>query len=175
MIPSTTNNSPLCKDTSTEVRASPSEVKKLDDRMFEPFSRKAKAQTAAPMEVIFSTWLPRSDGSYLQHMAAPVCKELGDDELVAEKHDAEQNDADGRICLETQKQGLFHPVQMTGSVIEREDRHNAVRQPHEHLDPQVQHIIDGRKCSYSHFSTVLHHHPVEEECTTVPPSTSMAK
>ena len=34
----------------------------------------------------------RSDGSYLQHMAAPVCKELGDDELVAEKHDAEQND-----------------------------------------------------------------------------------
>ena len=60
MIPSTTNNSPLCKDTSTEVRASPSEVKKLDDRMFEPFSRKAKAQTAAPMEVIFSTWLPPS-------------------------------------------------------------------------------------------------------------------
>ena len=72
-------------------------------------------------------------------------------------------DADGRIRLETQKQGLFHPVQMTGSVIERQDRYNAVRQPHEHLHSQIQHIIDGRKCSYSHFSPVLHHHPVEEE------------
>ena len=70
---------------------------------------------------------------------------------------------DNFICLETQKQGLFHPVQMTGSVIERQDRHNAVRQPHEHLHSQIQHIIDGRKCSYSHFSPVLHHHPVEEE------------
>ena len=54
------NNSPLCKDTSTDVRASPNEVKKLDDKMFEPFNRNAKAQTAAPIEVIFNTSLPPS-------------------------------------------------------------------------------------------------------------------
>ena len=59
-MPSTTNNSPLCKDRDTEVRASPNEVKKLEAKMFDPFNRNAKAQTAAPVEVIFNTWLPPS-------------------------------------------------------------------------------------------------------------------